>query len=204
MCSAACVAADPRVVFDARGPAAATNRAAWPPGGTGTRKRYTGRPDRPEENLVLQGKYAHELKAGDRYDPLEFKVTPDLNQQFLYAVEDYAPIYLKGRGGNPPLVHPVLLMHMSPRTRSPSYRQAPGMGSAFARERSRYLHPGYVGGRFTVTWTVIDTYEQRGRIYQDYVAEISDERGRVVLRRELASTFFMLGKNKSYGLEEKS
>ncbi|MPZ46515.1 MAG: hypothetical protein GEV05_24635 [Betaproteobacteria bacterium] len=152
----------------------------------------------------MHGKFAHELKAGDRYDALEFTVTPDLNQQFLYAVEDYAPIYLEGRDGKPPLVHPVLLMHMSPRTRSPSYRQAPGMGSAFARECSRYLNPGYVGSRFTVTWTVTNTYEQRGRIYQDYVATIADERGRVVLHRELASTFFMLGKNKSYGLERKS
>lgn len=148
----------------------------------------------------MQGKFAHELQAGDRYDPLTFEVTADLNQQFLYAVEDFAPIYLEGRDGRPPLVHPVLLMHMSPRTRSPSYRQAPGMGSAFAREHTRYLHPGYVGSRFTVTWTVTATYEQRNRIYQDYVALIEDEHGRTIMRRELASTFFMLGQVKTPGL----
>jgi hypothetical protein len=148
----------------------------------------------------VQGKFAHELVAGDRYEPLEFVVSSDLNQQFLYAVEDFAPIYVEGRNGLPPLVHPVLLMHMSPRTRSPSYRQAPGMGSAFAREHSRYHNPGYVGSRFTVSWTVIATYEQRGRIYQDYVAEIADERGRLILQRDLASTFFMLGKVKTHAL----
>lgn len=148
----------------------------------------------------MQGKFAHELRAGDQYEPLEFVVTPDLNWQFLYAVEDYAPIYIEGHGGKPPVVHPVLLMHMSPRTRSPSYRQASGMGSAFARDRSRYFNPGYVGSAFRVTWTVTRTYEQRGNIYQDYVALIRDQDGIDILKRELASTFFMLGKVKTYGL----
>lgn len=76
----------------------------------------------------MRGKYAHEMQSGDEYEPLEFEVTPDLNQQFLYAVEDFNPVFLEDMDGKPPLVHPVLLMHMSPRTRSPSYRQAPGMG----------------------------------------------------------------------------
>ena len=151
----------------------------------------------------MHGKYAHELQAGDEYAPLEFVVTPDLNQQFLYAVEDFNPIFLEGRDGRPPLVHPVLLMHMSPRTRSPSYRQAPGMGSAFARDRSRYLNGGYVGSRFRVTWKVTNTYEQRGKIYQDYVALVQDESGRDILRRELASTFFSLGKVKTYALGDR-
>ena len=150
----------------------------------------------------MNEKFAHEMKAGDQYEPLEFVVTSDLNQQFLYCVEDYNPIYLDGRNGMPPLVHPVLLMHMSPRTRSPSYRQAPGMGSAFARDRSRYTNPGYVGSRFRVTWTVTNTYEQRGKIYQDYVALVQDERGSDILRRDLASTFFRLGKVKTYALGE--
>ena len=148
----------------------------------------------------MDGKYAHELKAGDQYAPLEFVVTADLNQQFLYAVEDFNPVYIAGRDARPAIVHPVLLMHMSPRTRSPSYRQAPGMGSAFARDRSFYFKPGYVGGRFRVTWTINNTYEQRGKIYQDYVALVRDEEGNDILRRELASTFFSLGKVKTYAL----
>lgn len=148
----------------------------------------------------MRGKYAHEMQSGDEYEPLEFEVTPDLNQQFLYAVEDFNPIFLEGVDGKAPLVHPVLLMHMSPRTRSPSYRQAPGMGSAFARDRSTYLAPAYVGSRLRVTWRIEKTYEQRGKIYQDYVAQVSDGNGNPVLRRELSSTFFSLGKVKTYAL----
>lgn len=151
----------------------------------------------------MQGKYAHEMQSGDEYEPLEFEVTPDLNQQFLYAVEDFNPIFLEGADGKPPLVHPVLLMHMSPRTRSPSYRQAPGMGSAFARDRSTYQGPAYIGSRLRVTWKVEKTYEQRGKIYQDYVAHVHDQNGNPVLRRELSSTFFSLGKVKTYALGER-
>lgn len=149
----------------------------------------------------MEPKYAHEMQAGERYAPLRFTVTADLNQQFLFAVEDYNPLYLRGMNGQPPLVHPVLLMHMTPRTRSPSYRQAPGMGSAFARDRSLYLRPAYQGSTFEVTWEISQTYEQRNKIYQDYVAEIRDPDGELVLRRELASTFFSLGKVKTFPKE---
>ena len=76
------------------------------------------------------------------------------------------------------------------------------IAAAFARDRSRYTNPGYVGSRFRVTWTVTNTYEQRGKIYQDYVALVQDERGAGILRRDLASTFFMLGKVKTYALGE--
>ncbi len=146
----------------------------------------------------METKYAHEMQAGERYAPLRFTVTADLNQQFLFAVEDYNAIYLRGVDGRPPLVHPVLLMHMTPRTRSPSYRQAAGMGSAFARDRSVYLRPAYQGTTFEVTWEVSQTYEQRDKIYQDYVAAVFDADGGLVLRRELSSTFFSLGKVKTF------
>lgn len=149
-------------------------------------------------------RYAHEMQAGDRYAPLRFTATAELNQQFLFAVDDFNPLFLEGRDGQPPLVHPVLLMHMTPRTRSPSYRQAPGMGSAFARDRSAYRAPAYVGSTLLVEWEVTQTYEQRGKIYQDYRATIRDENGREVLRRELASTFFTQGKVKTYGLERQA
>lgn len=146
------------------------------------------------------GRSAHQLKPGDHYEPLQFVVTPELNQQFLYALEDFNSLYLEGQGGKPPLVHPVLLLHMSPRTRSPSYRQAAGMGSAFARDKTCFIHPSYVGKRFRVTWAITDTYERRGKIYQDYVALVQDEDGIDILRRELSSTFFSLGKVKTYAL----
>lgn len=89
-------------------------------------------------------RYTHELQAGDRYAGLDFTITTDLNQQFLYAVEDFNPLYIDSSDGRPALIHPVALIHMTPRTRSPSFRQAPGMGSALARDSGVYLAPARV------------------------------------------------------------
>ncbi|MCC6533033.1 MAG: hypothetical protein IT531_10830 [Burkholderiales bacterium] len=149
----------------------------------------------------MQPKYAHELAAGEHYAPLEYTVTHELNQQFLYAVEDFDRVYIEGIDARGPLVHPVLLLHMMPRTRSPSYRQAPGMGSAFARDKTWFLHPAFVGELLRVSWTVSATYEQRGKIYQDYVAVTANAAGTAILRRELSSTFFTLGKVKTFALD---
>jgi acyl dehydratase len=140
----------------------------------------------------MSPRYAHELQAGEAYEGYAFTATPELNQQFLYAVEDYNRLYLDAQEGQPPLVHPVLLMHMTPRTRSPSFAQAPGMGSALARDQATWLRPARVGEQLRVDWMVNRTYEQRGRIYQDYVATVRNESGEVVFRRETSATFFTL------------
>lgn len=146
--------------------------------------------------------YAHELQAGDKYVSLDFTVSAELNQQFLYAVEDYNPIYLEGRDGHPPVIHPAVLMYFSPRTRSPSFRQAADMGSAMARDGAEFFGPAYVDHPLRIDWTVLQTYEKRGKIYQDYIAEVVDAvSGKVLLRRAMASTFFTLGKVKTYALE---
>lgn len=134
-------------------------------------------------------RYAHELAAGDSYAPLTFEVTPELNQYFLYALGIFHRRYIEDTEEGPPIVHPVVLLHHSPRTRSPSFRLAPGMGSVFARDRSEFLNPGRVGKRFHVTWTVTDVYEKRGRVFQDYRAGVEDEDGTPILRRDMSSVF---------------
>jgi hypothetical protein len=141
-------------------------------------------------------KYAHEMLVGDTYAPLEFVVTPSMNEQLLFAVQDYHPRYWRDTEEGPPIVHPVLFLQMSPRTRSPSWRLAPNMGSVLGREHTEFCAPGYVGRRFRVTWTVLDVYEKRGRPYHKTETVITDDQGRRILRRELHSTFFMRhGKN---------
>ena len=137
----------------------------------------------------MNERFAHELRAGDEFAPLEFDVTPDLNQQFLFALEIFERRYWEASEAGPPLVHPVIFLHHSPRTRSPSFRLAPGMGSVFARDRAEFLNPGRVHQRFRVTWQILATYEKRHRIFQDYRAEIVDQHGLPILRREMSSAF---------------
>ena len=136
-------------------------------------------------------KYAHEMSVGDCYAPLEFVVTSAMNEQFLFAIQDYHPRYWRETAEGPPIVHPVLLLQMSPRTRSPSWRLAPDMGSVLGQEHTEFCAPGYVGQRFRVAWTVLDVYEKRGRPYHNTGTVITDDQGRLILRRELHSTFFL-------------
>ena len=134
--------------------------------------------------------FAHELRPGDTYAPLQFQITAELNQQFLFALEDYALDYL-GLEGRPALVHPVLLLHMSARTRSPSFHLAPGTGSVFARDVVSFHRPAYVGELLQVEWSIRDVYARNGRLYQaleTIVAAVVT--GETVLRREAHSLFF--------------
>lgn len=128
---------------------------------------------------------------GDEHEPLEFVVTPEYNQQILFSLEDFDPRYIENNGVLPPIVHPVLLLHISARTRSSSFVLASDMGSIFAKDKANFLNPARIGKKHCVTWKVIDVYEKRGLNYQTMGANIHDEDGVHILSRESHSTFFV-------------
>lgn len=134
-------------------------------------------------------KSAHLMEVGDEFEPLEFVVTPELNQQYLYAEEDYHPRYIEGGEAGPPLVHPGLLLNMSSNTRSPSFHLPPGWAEIQAKEESEYLNPARVGKRLRVTWKVVDAYEKRGRPWHVLDILVVDEDGVEILRRKMTNTF---------------
>ena len=136
-------------------------------------------------------RYAHELQAGEQYAPLDFAITPEVNQQFCFSLEDYNPDYVGGgpEGADGALVHPVLLLHMSARTRSPSFRLAPGMGSVFARESVEFLKPARVNAPLRATWTIREVYEKRGKLYQALEIGVYERDGERLLKREMHSVF---------------
>ena len=134
-------------------------------------------------------RYAHELRAGARYAPLRFRVSAELNQQYLFALADYTRDYLGGPAARA-IVHPVLLLHMSARTRSPSFRLAPGMGSVFARDDVVFHRPAFVDEWLAVDWYIRDVYERKGRLYQALETTITNANGDRVLQRDAHSLFF--------------
>jgi hypothetical protein len=136
--------------------------------------------------------YAHELRPGDEYEPLAFSIPADFNQQFLYAIADFDPIYL-GVTGAPAQIHPMILLHMSARTRSTSFRLAPNMGSVFARENVRFCRPAYVDEPLVATWKIRDVYQKNGRLYQSMIIKITGPDGEIVIDREMYSVFFADG-----------
>ena len=141
---------------------------------------------RPRSNAMSS--YSHELKPGDAYAPLHFSISRDVNEQYLFALGDYDKAYLP-RDGNPLLVHPVLLLHMSARTRSPSFKLAPNMGSVFAKERVTFLAVAYVDEPLEVQWIVREVYEHKRRLYQGLDTSVRGADGREILRRDAHSLF---------------
>ena len=134
-------------------------------------------------------KFAHELEPGDEYEPLEFTVSAEMNQQFLFGQEDFDRRYVEAHVGAPALVHPALLLQMAANTKSPSFELAPGTGSILSEASTEFLNPAMVGATLRVRWRETERYEKRGRHYYVMVAEIADERDLAVLRRTLHLTF---------------
>ncbi len=134
-------------------------------------------------------KRADHVRVGEEFEPLEFCVTPEFNQQYLEAVEDYHSRYLKETEGGPPTVHPALLINYSNVTRSPSFYLPPGMAAVHAKEEVEFLSTGRVEKTFRVCWKVVDVYEKRGRPYQVKETLIVDEDGIEILRRRITDTY---------------
>jgi len=140
-------------------------------------------------NQQIEKKDAHLMRVGEEFEPLEFIVTPEVNQQYLYAEEDFHPMYIEPREDGQALVHPGLLLNMSNNTRSPSFYLPPGFGEIHAEEKTEYLNPGRVGKKFRVTWKVIDVFEKRGRPWHVLDIQVVDEDGIQIMRRKMTNTF---------------
>ena len=142
---------------------------------------------------MAEKKRADQFGVGEAFEPLEFRVTPEFNQQYLEAVEDCHPRYLQETEVGPPIVHPALLINYSSVTRSPSFYLPPGMAAVVAKDEIEYLNPAWVGKSLRVHWQVIDTYTKRDRPYQVTEIVVVDEDGVEILRRRMNCTY-MTGK----------
>jgi acyl dehydratase len=130
-------------------------------------------------------KFAHELEPGDEYESLEFTATAEMNQQILFAQEDFDAHFV----GAEARVHPSLLLQIAANTKSPSFRLAPGTGSILSEAQTEFFGPVAIGTKLRVNWRVTQQYEKRARRYYVMVAEIVDEHGKLALRRDLHLTF---------------
>lgn len=128
-------------------------------------------------------KFAHEMELGDAYAPLEIEITPEYHQQYLYAAQDFDARYVTGLYGNPPEVHAAMILNLSSLTRSPSFKVAENTGTVMAETECRFFNPAYVGSILTCTYEITDIFEKRGRDYQTVTTEMTDDAGRVILKR---------------------
>ena len=138
---------------------------------------------------MAEKKRADQVGVGEEFEPYEFHVTSEFNQQYLEALEDHHPRYVQETEAGAAIVHPGLLINHSNVTRSPSFYLPPGMAAIHAKEEVEYLNPGRVGKSFRVYWKVVDTYEKRGRPYQVKEVSVVDEDGVEILRRKIIDTY---------------
>lgn len=148
---------------------------------------------------MKEKKFAYLMEVGDEFEPFEFVVTPELNQQYLYAEEDFNPRYIEVTERGQPIVHPGLLYNMSNNTRSPSFYLPPGWGEIHAAEETEFLNPGRVGKKFRINWKVVEAYEKRGKPWHVLEITITDEDNIIIMRRKMTNTFVSLELEKKKG-----
>jgi len=154
------------------------------------------------DKKTMANKPAYMLDVGEEFEPLEFVVTPELNQQYLYAQEDFHPRYIWGDEEEPPLVHPGLLLNMSNNTRSPSFYIPAGWAEVHVAEETEFLNPARVGKKHLVTWKVAKVFKNvTGKPWHILDILIVDEDGRQIMRRKMTNTFISgsQGKGKKMG-----
>jgi N-terminal half of MaoC dehydratase len=134
------------------------------------------------QDLMLQ-------QPGHKLAVLQLTVTPELNQQFLYAMEDFHPRYLEANGKEQPLVHPALLLLMSIPSKSPSFHLPPGWALIHAGDETEFLQPARVGSLLAIRWKVANVWEKRGKAYSEVDTSIVDEHGAAILRRKVIITY---------------
>jgi acyl dehydratase len=122
-------------------------------------------------------------EIGQEFEPLEFIVTPELNQQYLYAQEDFDPIYLEATEGVVAIVHPALILNISNDTRSPSFTIPAGISGLHARDDVVFINPARVGKKLTMKWKVTDIYLKRERPYKIVETLVFDEDGLMIMKR---------------------
>lgn len=132
---------------------------------------------------MSERKERSQFSDDDEFEPYTFQVTPEFNEQYLYALQDYHPRYLEERNSGTPWVHSGLLLNQSNVTRSPSFGLKAGMAGVHAKEEVEFLHPGKVGKKFKVTWRVIEEYQKRDKLYTVIETVVVDEDGIEILRR---------------------
>lgn len=130
-------------------------------------------------------KYAHELEVGDPIEPRFFSISPEVNQQCLFAQEDFHPRYLPRADGEAEIVHPAIALQMLANTKSPSYKVPEHIAAILTETYMQFFEPLRVGKNYVSRWQVARTYTKRDKPYHEIRGEISDEAGRPVARRIL-------------------
>lgn len=127
------------------------------------------------------------VKVGMEWGPAQVEVTELLNEQFLFAMQDYSSVYLPGQP-EPPRAHPGTLLSLA-MSGVIGFRPAEGWTGMHARDEVELIRPVFVGETLTLRWRVLDVYEKRGRPWWVRECTITGAEGQLRLRRRIHTAF---------------
>jgi acyl dehydratase len=122
-----------------------------------------------------------EAAVGDELGSLQFTISAEQVERNAWANDDYNPWYMEGSPFGGRIISPVFLASFDATLFYGHYAYPPG-ASLFAKQEFEYLVPLKIGAKYTMTGTLADIYQRRGRTF--YVARMSvtDEDGAEVMR----------------------
>ena len=120
-------------------------------------------------------------------EPFELHVTEGLNRRYLNALEVDDPRYTRGVDAQRPCVHPGLILSQSNPPKSASHVLPGGMASVQVKGAAEFFKSGRVGGKFLISWKMLEKYAKRQRQYMVFECRVIDESGDEVLRRRMTT-----------------
>jgi len=129
------------------------------------------------EALIAEGLMSEDIADGQRYEDLElptdwelyaeFRLTAEMNELYLFALDDNNPWYAGQSPFGASLAHPIALVQLGTR---PVIKQFPvkvpaGQSSLHAKMDCEFLHPAIVGEHYREQGRLAEKYVRRGRRY---------------------------------------
>ena len=127
-------------------------------------------------------KTSDKLKVGEKYEPLTLHITPELNNQFIKAIDCSHKRYEK-------IVHPCVFFNFCSITQSPSFFLDRNIEAVGAKFENGFMKKAKVDKKYHFSWKVVGLYERRSRTYQICDVLVVDEDGNEIIKRKINNTF---------------
>lgn len=118
---------------------------------------------------------------GDELGSLDFVITAEQVERNAWANDDYNPWYMEDSPFGGRIISPVFLASFDARLFYGYYSYPPG-GSLFARQEFEYLVPLRIGESYTMTGTLTEIYQRKGRTFFVAGMSVTDTQGTEVMR----------------------
>ncbi|MFC2016241.1 MaoC family dehydratase [Chloroflexota bacterium] len=122
-----------------------------------------------------------EVEIGAVGKPLEHTITNEEVIRNCWATEDYNPWHMEDSPWGGPITTPTFPVMYQNAAFGQSFFQPAG-GGWHTRQHFDFLNPLKVGKKITLTTSIKERYEKRGRYYTVYETTVVDEDGNEIMR----------------------